>query len=449
MYKQFQTFCAGLLVIVFLSGTKSQLHANPSESTANSIPPTLSTVTFEQCLEWALKESEELKISLENIEQFKAKKNQIRGSILPDLRFKSSTIFQDTSGVESSGENDSSRSTQTLDQRTESKLNVQQPLFQGFKDQFAIKSLNADTKSAEKNVKNLSYAILGQVAEYFYGITLLESRWKDLKKLSNLLNDRVKELNQRIRLGKSRESELFTVESEIQSVSSDMENIKGQILTAIENLSFITHKDLSSASFDNPLEPPQLFPTIGDFQKKGENRSDILALRDSVLARRYGVKVAKAGHWPLVEVEGNYYLHRRGFLSEVDWDVILDVDVPIFQGGAVKSTVREYTSLLKEAELKLIQTERQVQRDIKNAYTRLLSTKKQVDFLEQAAQKAQKSYDLHTREYRLGLVNNLEVLTALKDLEDIELKLNQAKIQNKLDYLSLLIATEEFEVLKQ
>jgi outer membrane protein len=161
------------------------------------------------------------------------------------------------------------------------------------------------------------------------------------------------------------------------------------------------------------------------------------------------VKVAKAGHWPLVEVEGNYYLHRRGFLSEVDWDVILDVDVPIFQGGAVKSTVREYTSLLKEAELKLIQTERQVQRDIKNAYTRLLSTKKQVDFLEQAAQKAQKSYDLHTREYRLGLVNNLEVLTALKDLEDIELKLNQAKIQNKLDYLSLLIATEEFEVLKQ
>jgi outer membrane protein TolC len=62
--------------------------------------------------------------------------------------------------------------------------------------------------------------------------------------------------------------------------------------------------------------------------------------------------------------------------------------------------------------------------------------------LDDAQQKSRRSYDMLTREYRLGLVNNLDVLQAMNDLQNVKRDFDVAQLQSKLNLLNLRLAAE-------
>ena len=64
--------------------------------------------------------------------------------------------------------------------------------------------------------------------------------------------------------------------------------------------------------------------------------------------------------------------------------------------------------------------------------------------LEDAFKKAEESYRLQTKEYRLGLVNNLEVLESMNAMEEAKRNFDRAVLKTKLDLLRLKAASEEF-----
>jgi outer membrane protein TolC len=63
--------------------------------------------------------------------------------------------------------------------------------------------------------------------------------------------------------------------------------------------------------------------------------------------------------------------------------------------------------------------------------------------LEDAYKKAKKSYELQVKEYRYGLVTNLDVLQALTFMQDVKQNWDRALIQSQLDYINLTAAAEK------
>jgi outer membrane protein TolC len=220
--------------------------------------------------------------------------------------------------------------------------------------------------------------------------------------------------------------------------------VKGNAAVAREGLSFVVGEDLSTRPLLDVYPNKVSAPPLEDSLKKSQTRSDIRAAQERVLSGRYAVNVSRADYWPDVDATGNYYTHRRGFQSDIDWDATIDVGVPIFQGGAVAAQTNFAKSQLRVAEFDLSQTERFAQSDVRRAHIKLQSSISKISALEDSFKKAERSYRLHTKEYRLGLVDNLDVLSALRDLVNRKLDLNQAVLQSKLDLLALLVATEEF-----
>ena len=57
--------------------------------------------------------------------------------------------------------------------------------------------------------------------------------------------------------------------------------------------------------------------------------------------------------------------------------------------------------------------------------------------------KAKKSYEIQVKEYRLGLVNNLEVLSALNTMEQTKQQWDGIQVGTKLNEINLRITVED------
>src|ERR1044071_4334050 len=94
------------------------------------IPSGPKPLTLQDCYELAKNQSEKIRIQTENISQAKARKGQALGSVLPNVHWLQTTTWQDQNGVSISSNADS---TLFRKQRTESRFQLKQPIFSGFR----------------------------------------------------------------------------------------------------------------------------------------------------------------------------------------------------------------------------------------------------------------------------------------------------------------------------
>lgn len=398
-------------------------------------------LTLKHCVQLAIAQSEQLQISAEEIAQSREHIRQATGAILPNLKWNNTDIIQDTNGVD--GSSGGVGGTLTKRSRNESKFVVKQPLFSGFKEFSARSGFKADMRKFEKQLERGKMALLGQTAETFFGVVLSETERKNLQTLIKLTQDRIEELRGRVNLGKSRSSEVISAESQLASLKAQLASTEGQIVSARDDLGFLIGQDVRNSLLVDVTPRPSEISDEKDTLLFVQNRSDIQALREKVVSKRYAVKVAKSGFWPKADLLGDYYTHRTGFQKEIDWDVTFNLDVPLYQGGNIKSQSREAASRLRQAELELENLTRQVGTEIRRTRSNLNSSVIESQILEEAFDKAKQSYDMQVKEYRLGLVNNLEVLQAMNSMQDARQKLDRALLQSKLHWLRLQIALEQ------
>ena len=174
-----------------------------------------------------------------------------------------------------------------------------------------------------------------------------------------------------------------------------------------------------------------------------QNRSDLRALREEVKSLRQQVRLTRGSLYPTAGFLGNYYTKRVGSQQDIDWDILLSLDIPIFQGGTARAQMRESMSKLRENEIALQRREREIRRDVRDALIRLNSAQSRLKQLRRAYDKANESYQLQVREYRAALVNNLEVIQSLNTMQERKRDLDRALVQSKLFWLELQAAVEK------
>jgi len=150
--------------------------------------------------------------------------------------------------------------------------------------------------------------------------------------------------------------------------------------------------------------------------------------------------VARGAHLPSLDLNANRYLERAGSLENVDWDVQLALTVPLYAGGSVQSRVREAQSQSTQAELSVSQVQRQAEQEIRSLHQSVVLDRSQLAALEMATDAARKNYQAQQRDYRLGLVTNLDVLQALTVFQENQRALDRARYTAKLNYLRLQAA---------
>lgn len=402
---------------------------------------TATVVTLTQCYEWAKLQNEDLRIRQETIKQSSARASAAIGEAFPRIAWKLNETWNDPNGVD---ELEAQGFSGFVEKRqTESKFSLEQPLFSGFREFSAYSGFKHESLRDALRNERAAFDLYEQIANAFYTVVRAEIELQNTKAALELAEDRVKELGGFLKLGKARNSEVYTARAYAAGWKANVDLTEAIIKSSRQELSYLTGRDMSAAPLVDQIASSLTIGTLDESLARGKERSDLRAQREEVEALRLRIRYEKGNFWPNADVTGNYYTERATFLDKIDWDVVLAVDFPLFQGGKVAAKVREARSLYRQSVLALQQRERWIDYSIRKAYTNLTSAIKETKSLEEATQAAQQSYESLRKEYRLGLVTNLDVLQAMDFLQEQKTKLDSARIRTKLLFIELNTGMEK------
>lgn len=400
------------------------------------------TLTLEECYQAALRQSEALAAQTERIDQAEEKIKQAYGAIMPSVNFFGSYLKQQD--VKSSlGSSISPPFQPSL------RFNLSQPLFRGMKEYAALKQAKLNREASETDRIAAELALYQDVANYFFTILSLEKSSDTVTEQVQVYEKRISEMSSWVKIGKSRRSELFSVQASQAKAVAQLKQLQGQIGAATEALKFLTgFSSIGRLSLRSEASSRDK-PSLESYLSRLEERPDVLAGKTRVDIADKNVDVAKGDYAPSADIGANYWMRRAGVLSRVKWDAALTFTVPIFQGLTTNSRVREAASQRRQAEIDLQRIRRQADRDVRSLYASLSAEYERRNDLSRALDLAKKTYEEQSREYRYGLVNNLDVLTSLDSLYQSKLELDRSRVEIERLTSQLKAATHSVETLLQ
>lgn len=361
--------------------------------------------TLDDCFQAALKQSETLAGQTEQINQAEARYSQALAAVLPNFSLNGAYGYaQEKAGPAAS--------------QTVAKLSAVQPLFRGFREYAALRQ-SGNLITAEKEAWHWAgLQLYRDVAEALYTLQSLETEHAHLEIQLRLYDQRIKDLQDRVRIGRSRDSEVLSVQAAQAALQAQDQEQQGLVSVARDLMAFLTGLPRDS-QYQNPPPFAMAVEPLETCLGRLGGRPDIAAARAQAEANREAVGIAGGGHWPEVDASGNYYLYEQGVSPEDAWDAQVALTLPLFQGGAVSARTKEAQAQFRQSELTLRRLTRLAEQEIRSEYATLQSALAQRAAWEKASGLAHKNYLAVLREYNLGLATNLDVLKALADDQDI------------------------------
>ncbi len=384
-------------------------------------------LTLDDYFAHALERSEVVATQSELIRQAEERYQQANATLRPTLSGVASYTWQD------SGARDASANPT---RQPNARLTATQPLFRGFREFATMRQTQALVGAQGEDYRNARTQLFKDVAQNFYDVLALE---QDLKNLDEQINQnllREKELRDRVRIGRSRSGETLTVQATVSTLRAQVEQLQAQLSAAREAFAFLSGLPAATPLRDTEALPANL-ETLEVYLARLELRPDVKAAQQRLTAAQENVTVSRGAYQPSLDLNANRYLERAGSLENVDWDVQLALTIPLYAGGSLQSRVREAVSQSTQAELGASQVRRQAEQEIRSVYQSVVLDRSQLDALEKATEAARKNYEVQRRDYRFGLVTNLEVLQALTAFQENLRALDRARYTAKLNYLRL------------
>ena len=202
---------------------------------------------------------------------------------------------------------------------------------------------------------------------------------------------------------------------------------------------------LIGKSFDQIAEPKFDFVIKPELQylKEASQRSDVQAAYYALRLDQEKIAIARSGFLPQVSLQGDYFTHRSSAPADSKWDTLLSVSVPIFEGTTTYGQVKEANSVAKQTGLLYSRIGRLAIENIHDAYINMQMSTIRKRTLGKALQSAELSYHLQTQDYKLNVVNNLDVITAIQNLADVRRSYIHTSYEGKRFYWQLLTAAGE------
>ena len=394
-----------------------------------------SELELKDAFQKALKRSETVALSAEEMALAQARFYRAFDYFLPKVHFEASQMWQDATGDAGASADVSNAQRRTV---PESKFVFSQPLFSGFRELAALQSSGADKKRQWYAWKRAKEILFMNVMESFYTVLAAEKDAEVLTSTHELLAQRLKELEERVSLGKSRDSEMKTSFADLKLIESDLVDSRRQVAAAKNLLEFYLGEPLDDRALQEAEE--EEFPAEGSAAEQAMKRFDVMSDEAAYRVAEKKIMLANGDLFPTIRLDGDYYTRRVGFQSGNDWDVTLTLDVPIFEIGDTLGDIKEAHANSEKARLQYSQTQRLAQLDIRNAVEELEALRVSEKALHDADRASTENYVSLSEEYRTNRANNLEVLDSLRRYQEVQRRYRAAYYAARKGYWKWRVA---------
>ncbi len=399
--------------------------------------------SLDECYRMSLAVSERLSIQANEIGIAESRYQATVSALYPDLdligrqNFRNSSNFGRLSRSNSTSEdssNPASTSGSLGRSQSEAALSLRQPIFHGFRDFLLARAARSEISAQESDLKRERELLFQDVASLYYQILYNLAQVSILEESQRTLKSRISELTDFVKLGKSRESEGLAAQAELEDLNASKERAEGATLASLELFSFLTGVPAKDLILSEVKSMPTL-PSLDSQLAATAKRHDLQAASARVDENLSVFKASERERWPALDLTGNGYPLEDPDRNRA-WELGIQLSLPIFDGGLISAHQSEARAQLEQAKLRSKLAQRAAERDVRTAFAQANANLAEFTSLKNLSETTRKNYELQKRDYGLGLVTNLDVLQAIRKVQDADIRLASAKF----DYLNKLAA---------
>lgn len=240
-------------------------------------------------------------------------------------------------------------------------------------------------------------------------------------------------------------TDVLEVEARVDGIRADKIAAQAQVQISLESLSELVGRPITAALPALDQELAVLLPLNQEewLNSAVANNPGLKALQREIDSALEGVKEARAGHYPTVDLTLSGQKSNIGFenssTSRTETYVAsLNLSVPLYQGGGTEARKREQKARLSIAQQRYDRAYRETLRQVREAYLNTVASQSRMTAADKAVKSAEKSYQAQQKGFDYGTVTVVDVLDALRELNRFRGDFRQAQYDLVRNWMQLL-----------
>jgi len=407
-----------------------------AQGVTNLVAQPLSLVN---CLNLALQQSPAIRDARSDLKAQHGLVITTRAVALPRLQATGEYKYTDTNAIEGfPGANVPNRNWRVG-------VEIVQDIYDGGKSIAAVRAAGATKRQAIAQYDTAIADALLAVRVAYYDVLLASQQITVHEASVNLLQKELEDQQHRYEAGTVPKFNVLRAEVAVANERPNLIRARNDYRIAKNNLSNLLGYNLPRDIFEDV--PMQLTDTLDDapyqvnlpdaIQQALSRRSELIAMRENETLQKMGVINARAGYHPTLSVFAGYDWYNAQFTAPVTlghdihgWDAGARMTWNIFDGLATHGHVVQAKAMHEKSQTDLANESRQVELDVRTAYSLFIEAREVLDSQEKVQQEAEEALREANARAEAGTGTQLDVL-------DAETSLTQARttqIQALHDY---------------
>ena len=287
-----------------------------------------------------------------------------------------------------------------------SSISARQALYTGGKISGGISKAEALYDLSLSRLGTVRTQVALQTRQAYYSVLLNEALVKSATDNLSAAQKQLDDATAKFDAGTAAKFDVLRSQTQVSEAQQTLVQTKNQVEISRVALNRVVGSPLSTSY---KLTDPELAPLPKDavqtlIDAAERQRAEILSARAQVRATDYGIKVARSAGLPQLglTVSGQKVQHENA--SGVSgWTFIAGVSQEIFDGGRIRSSIKEAKSLKGEAEINLADATQGVEQAVRQAYLNLQTARQTIDTATARLAQASEAYDVATVRYESGV----------------------------------------------
>lgn len=264
---------------------------------------------------------------------------------------------------------------------------------------------------------------------------------RDMYKEQMQVNDRL------FQKGEGTKTDMLETKARLDLAEAQVVEAQDNVVAARETLAGIIGMDPGQLEqLGNGFHPNLQPGTFEEWERTArENNHELAAARLAVENARLDIQRNKAGHYPRVDFVAAYSKGDAESINTYNQNSVnrtlgVQVNIPIYQGGAISATVRQSAANYEKAQADVDARTSKILVELRKAHSIVLSSVRKIGALEQAVASSQELMKATEQSIKGGVRINLDLLNAQQQLYTSQRDLAQARYGYLIGLLRLRAA---------
>jgi outer membrane protein len=324
-----------------------------------------------------------------------------------------------------------------------------------------LKRADKQVAQAEVEFKAAQQDLLARTAQRYFDVLAAEDTLEAAQATLEAFARQLEQADKRFEVGLIAITDVQEARAARDQGSAAVIAAKRSLATSREFLRELTGDtfgELAKPAAEMPLRDPRPANEDEWVTAALAQNLNLLSARLQTDIAKEDVRVARAGHLPTLDFVarkgrsedegGSEFAFSRGNTSpsipeqEQESETIgVELNFPIFSGGATQSQVRQRVYLHRAARERSERTARETEREARDAYLGVLSEISRVQALRQAVQSSQTALQATEAGFEVGTRTTVDVLESRRNLFDAQTNYARSRYDYIINLLRLKIAT--------